>query len=67
MIAAALGAGMAVFFAVRGVYDNAFIAAVLGAIAWILNYRTQLREKLGSTDLTDEKDGDLGDTDREES
>lgn len=67
MIAAALCAGTAVFFAVRGEYDNAFIAAVFGAVAWILNYRTQLREKLGDTDETDETDADFRQTDSEES
>lgn len=58
MIAAALCAGTALFFAVRGQYDNAFIAAVFGAVSWFLNYRTQLREKLGNTDFTDEEDAD---------
>jgi uncharacterized membrane protein YdjX (TVP38/TMEM64 family) len=66
MIAAALCAATAVFFAVRGVYDNAFIAAVLGAVAWFLNYRTHLRDKLGDTDQADEEDTDFEDTDREE-
>ena len=66
MIAAGLCAVTAVFFALRGEYDNAFIAAVLGALAWFLNYRTQLREKLGNTDQADESDADLGDTDGEE-
>ena len=67
MIAAALCAGAAVFFALRGQYDNAFIAAVLGALGWFLNYRTQLREKLGDTEPPDETDAVPGDTDREES
>ena len=66
IIAAALCAGTAVFFALRGEYDNAFMAAVLGAVAWFLNYRTQLREKLGDTDQADERDADLGETDGEE-
>lgn len=66
MIAAALCAGTAVFFALRAEYDNAFMAAVLGAVAWFLNYRTQLREKLGDTDQADERDADLGETDGEE-
>ena len=66
IIAAAVGALTAVFFVLRGEFDNAFIAAVLGAVAWILNYRTQLREKMGETDQTDETDADFTDTDREE-
>ena len=67
MIAAALCAGTAVFFAVRGEYDNAFIATVLGALAWFLGFRTHLKEKLQNTDQTDETDADFTDTDREES
>lgn len=59
IIAAALCGVTAIVFAARSEYENAFIAAALGAVAWILNYRTQLREKLGDTDQTDEKDTDL--------
>jgi hypothetical protein len=67
LIAAALCGVTAVFFAVRSEFENAFIAAALGAVAWILNYRTQLREKLGDRDQTDETDADFTDTDGEES
>jgi hypothetical protein len=66
IIAAVLAAVTAVVFAVRSEYENAFIAAALGAVAWFLNYRTHLREKLGDTDQTDETDADFTDTDREE-
>ena len=66
IIAAVLAAVTALVFAVRSEYENAFIAAALGAVAWFLNYRTHLREKLGDTDQTDETDADFTDTDREE-
>ena len=67
IIAAVLAAVTAVVLAVRSEYENAFIAAALGAVAWFLNYRTHLREKLGDTDQTDETDADFTATDREES
>jgi hypothetical protein len=59
IIVAALCGVTAVFFALRNEYENAFIAAALGAVAWFLSYRVQLREKLGDTDDTDEKETDL--------
>jgi hypothetical protein len=59
IIVAALCGVTAVFFALRNEYENAFIAAALGAVAWFLNYRVQLREKLGDTDQTDEQDTDF--------
>lgn len=64
---------LAVVFAVAalvwffvGNMERAFLAAVAGAIAWFLSFRTQLREKLEDTDQTDEEDTDFRDTDREE-
>ena len=46
LIAAAICGVLALYFAYRGNYDNAFVAAALGGVAWILNYRTQLKQKL---------------------
>jgi hypothetical protein len=46
LIAAAVCGVVALYFAYRGNYDNAFIAAALGGVAWILHYRTQLKQKL---------------------
>lgn len=46
LIAAAVCGVLALYFAYRGNYDNAFVAAALGGVAWILNYRTQLKQKL---------------------
>jgi len=46
LIAAAVCGVIALYFAYRGNYDNAFVAAALGGVAWILNYRTQLKQKL---------------------
>ena len=44
----------AVGFVVWDDYDKAFIAATLGAVAWFLSYRTQLRRAQLTTDETDE-------------
>ena len=46
LIAAVVCGVLALYFAYRGNYDNAFVAAALGGVAWILNYRTQLKQKL---------------------
>lgn len=46
LIAAAACGLAALYFAYRGIYDSAFVAAALGGVAWILNYRAQLKEKL---------------------
>jgi len=35
----------AILFVVGQDYDKAFIAAVLGCVAWFLSYRTQLVQK----------------------
>lgn len=59
LIAAAVCGVVALYFAYRGNYDNAFVAAALGGIAWILNYRTQLKQKLKD----DEEEGTYTDDD----
>ena len=56
IIVAALCGVAAVVFAVRDDYDKAFIAAALGAVAWFLNYRTRLREKLNTDDTDTDTD-----------
>jgi hypothetical protein len=45
LIAAATCGVAALYFAYVGNYDNSFVAAALGGVAWILNYRTQLKQK----------------------
>lgn len=54
LIAAAVCGVVALYFAYVGNYDNAFVAAALGGAAWILNYRTQLKEKFKDEDEEDE-------------
>jgi hypothetical protein len=50
LIAAAVCGVVAVYFAFGGNYDNAFVAAALGGVAWILSYRAQLKQKLKEYD-----------------
>lgn len=53
---AAAGCLLAVLFVVRDDYEKAFVAAAGGAVCWLLNYRTQLREKLRNEDEAIEED-----------
>jgi hypothetical protein len=46
LIAAAVCGVVAVFFAFSGNFENAFVAAALGAVAWFLNYRAQLKARI---------------------
>ena len=51
---AAAGCGVvALFFAYTGQYENAFVAAAVGGVAWILNYRAQLKQKLNDDEEED--------------
>jgi hypothetical protein len=50
LIAAAVCGVVALYFAYVGNYDNAFVAAALGGVSWILNYRAQLKQKLKDED-----------------
>jgi len=56
LIAAVACGVVALFFAYRGNYDNAFIAAALGGVAWILNYRTQLKQRMNDDKEDDEEE-----------
>ena len=49
---------IALFFAFRENYENAFVAAAAGAVCWFLNYRQQLRESLAAQDLPEDEDSD---------
>jgi uncharacterized membrane protein YdjX (TVP38/TMEM64 family) len=54
IVVSAVCGATAVYFVVREDYDKMFIAAVVGAVAWFLSYRVQLREKLDE-DETDQE------------
>jgi hypothetical protein len=39
----------------RGDFDRAFVVAAAGMVAWFLNYRMQLKEKVAALDAQEEK------------
>jgi preprotein translocase subunit SecF len=41
------------FFLLRRELPTAFVIAVLGLIAWFLNYRAQMKEVIAAADLED--------------
>ena len=45
-------------FLLRGNFDAAFVVAVLGMVAWFLNYRTQVQKTLNAEDATDEEENE---------
>jgi len=53
LIAAAVCGVVALYLAYTGNYDNAFVAAAIGGVAWILSYRVQLKQKLKDDDDED--------------
>ena len=53
MIVAAVAMAAAGFFLLRRDLDKAFVVAALGAVAWFLNYRVQLREIIAKADQQD--------------
>jgi hypothetical protein len=58
IVVSALCGAAAVFFVFRDDFEKMFIAAVLGAVAWFLSYRTRLRETLREWDESDREDED---------
>lgn len=54
LIVAAVGGLVALFFAFNGKYESAFVAAAIGAVAWFLNYRAQVAQRLKDDDANDE-------------
>ena len=41
---------------ILGHFDGAFVVAVVGMIAWFLNYRAQVRKSLDAEDATTEEE-----------
>lgn len=65
-IAAILLLIAAAVFLLRENYDAAFVLAALGAIAWILNYRFQIRGTINEETETTEDERDASDEDDED-
>ena len=58
LILAGIGIVVAAFFLWRHDFDKAFVIAALGMVAWLLNYRAQMKEIVAVAELADEKQGD---------
>ncbi len=58
MILAGIGIVVAAFFLWRRDFDKAFVIAALGMVAWLLNYRAQMKEIVAVADLADANQGD---------
>ena len=56
MILSALAALIAVIFFARHNYDNAFVCAALGAVAWFLRYRAQIKEMVKANEPAESLD-----------
>ena len=53
-----MGIVVAAFFLWRRDLDKAFVIAALGMVAWLLNYRAQMKEIVAVADRADENQGD---------
>jgi len=60
MIVAAVAMLVAGFLLLRRDFDKAFVVAALGAVAWFLNYRAQMREITASADREAEDEENQG-------
>lgn len=46
---------VAAVFLYRGDFDRTFVVAAVGMLAWFLNYRMQVKEKLAGRDSAEEE------------
>ena len=49
----------------RGDFDRAFVVAAVGMVAWFLNYRMQVKEKLTAMDAAHEESIEVNDLDED--
>lgn len=64
LIAAGVGIVVAAVLMWRGDLSAAFVAAVLGMVAWALNYRMQVKESLAASDY--QKNREIEERDEDE-
>ena len=57
---------MAGVFLLRGDFDRAFVVAVVGMVAWFINYRMQVKEKLAARDAAQEEHIEENDLDEDQ-
>ncbi len=50
----------------RGDFDRAFVVAAVGMVAWFLNYRMQVKEKLAAMDSAQEENIEANDLDEDQ-
>ena len=53
-------------FLLQGDFDSAFVVAAIGMVAWFLNYRAQIKEKLAASDFVQEENNEESDLDQDE-
>jgi hypothetical protein len=66
LIVAGCCVAVAGVFLVRGDFDRAFVVAAIGMVAWFLNYRMQVKEKLGAMDTAHEENIEVNDSDEDQ-
>lgn len=52
---------VAAVFLLRGDFNRAFVVAAVGMLAWFLNYRMQVKEKLAARDSAEEENIEVND------
>ncbi len=50
----------------RGDFDSAFVVAAAGMLAWFINYRMQVKEKLAARDAAQEENIEENDLDEDQ-
>jgi len=65
IILSAVFAVIAVIFFARHDYDKAFVCAALGAVAWFLRYRAQMKELLRANEPVEETSESLNSNEEE--
>jgi hypothetical protein len=57
---------VAAIFLLQGDFDRAFVVAAAGMVAWFLNYRMQIRDKLAAMDAAQEENVEVNDLDEDQ-
>ncbi|MGH9966724.1 MAG: hypothetical protein ACREBG_02660 [Pyrinomonadaceae bacterium] len=66
LIVAGACAFVAAVFLWRGDFDTAFVVAVIGMVAWFLNYRMQVKANLAARNAEREETDEAKDLDEDE-
>ena len=65
LIVAGACVAVAGVFMIRGDFDRAFVVAAAGMVAWFLNYRMQVKEKLATLDAAQEENIEVNESDED--